>query len=143
MPAAGLWKNHYTGNDYCWPAYTTDINTQAPYFSTYGTNHPNVASAMYQVNLDFIPPGQALSQLSFSCPGIIQPVEIGARGALFILSDQGIRSNAILAGMIFIISTSRRWTTSGSRMWGTSTSRRWCSGGSASCGRTRAASTRT
>ena len=33
MPPAGLWKNHYTGNDYGWPAYTTDINTQAPYFA--------------------------------------------------------------------------------------------------------------
>eukprot|EP01048_Picozoa_sp_COSAG05_P014168 COSAG05_NODE_1579_length_4497_cov_4.735789_3_plen_527_part_00 len=47
MPAAGLWKNHYTGNDYGWPAYTTDINTQAPYFATYGCNRVEIPSAMY------------------------------------------------------------------------------------------------
>lgn len=98
MPPAGLWKNHYTGNDYGWPAYTTDINTQAPYFATYSSNHQDVAGAMYQLNLDFIPAGKMLSSYAFNCPGILQPVEIGARGALFIMEDQGIRSNALLAG---------------------------------------------
>merc|ERR1719201_1816574 len=44
-----------------------------------------------------------LSSFSFQCPGIIQPVEIGARGALFIMADQGIRSNAMLAGVLFIM----------------------------------------
>ena len=58
---------------------------------------------MYQLNLDFIPAGQMLSTYAFRCPGILQPVEIGARGALFIMEDQGIRSNALLAGMIFVM----------------------------------------
>ena len=103
MPPAGLWKNHYTGNDYGWPAYTTDINTQAPYFATYSSNHQDIASAMYQLNLDFIPAGRMLATYAFKCPGIIQPVEIGARGEIFIMEDQGIRSNAILAAMIFVM----------------------------------------
>ena len=139
----------YTGNDYGWPAYTTDINTQAPYFATYGCNRVEISSAMYrpspspslhsqghkapycvwwrcmcvcagsrgwlafpihlcalrrppaqehhsdttsktdlictaecryQVNLDFVPAGRMLASYAFRCPGIIQPVEIGARG---------------------------------------------------------------
>ena len=43
---------------------------------------------MYQLNLDFIPAGQMLSTYAFRCPGILQPVEIGARGALFIMEDR-------------------------------------------------------
>jgi len=57
---------------------------------------------MYQLNLDFIPAGRMLSKWAFNCPGVLQPVEIGARGAMMILSDQGIRSNALLAGTNFI-----------------------------------------
>ena len=80
-----------------WPAYTTDINTQAPYFATFSSNHVEIPGAMYQVNLDFIPAGQTLARFAFDCPGVLHPVEIGARGALFILTDQGIRSNALLS----------------------------------------------
>eukprot|EP01079_Euglenida_sp_SAG-EU17-18_P002710 gene2710-3365_t len=102
MPPAGLWKNHYTGNDYPWPAYTTDINTQAPYFGCYSSNHAEIPGAMYQLNVDFIPAGRMLSEYAFGCPGVLQPVEIGARGAMFIQSDQGIRSNALLSSLLFI-----------------------------------------
>jgi hypothetical protein len=103
MPPAGLWKNHYTGNDYGWPAYTTDINTQAPYYAVYSSNHQDVASAMYQLNIDYIPPGQMFAQYNFKCPGVLQMVEIGARGEIFSFSDQGVRSNALLSAMLFVM----------------------------------------
>lgn len=31
-PPSGLWHNFYTSDTQGWPGFTTDINTQAPYF---------------------------------------------------------------------------------------------------------------
>ena len=102
MPPAGLWLNHYTGSDYNWPGYTTDLNTQAPYWAIYSSNHPEIAMPMYQLAEDFIPPGQMLSTWAIGCPGVLFPVEIGARGAMRLETDQGIRSNSLLQAINYI-----------------------------------------
>jgi hypothetical protein len=45
-PPSGLWHNFYTADQQGWPGYTTDINTQSPYFGAAGANHAETEEAM-------------------------------------------------------------------------------------------------
>ena len=51
-PPSGLWHNFYTADQQGWPGYTTDINTQSPYFGAASANHAETEEAMIVRSLD-------------------------------------------------------------------------------------------
>ena len=91
-PPSGLWHNFYTSDNQGWPGYTTDINTQSPYFGAAAANHAETELAMVRVLLlfllyakfrilspqnfclvqidlhdQFIPLGRRISALAYNC----------------------------------------------------------------------------
>ena len=61
-PPSGLWHNFYTADQQGWPGYTTDINTQSPYFGAAAANHAETTEAMIDLhgaqhprNIDYSP----------------------------------------------------------------------------------------
>jgi hypothetical protein len=103
-PPSGLWHNFYTSDNQGWPGYTTDINTQSPYFGAAAANHAETELAMIDLHDQFIPLGRRISALAYNCtdPGVLLPVEIDAYGATKIWDDQGLKSNAILMAMVHV-----------------------------------------
>jgi hypothetical protein len=102
LPPPGLWRNTVTGNTVLWSGFTTDLNTVAPYFGAYGANRVDVPRAMHQLYIDAIPAARAMAQAN-GCPGVLIPVEIGARGSLVVgLEDQGMKWTALLGSLLFI-----------------------------------------
>ena len=101
-PPSGLWHNFYTSDNQGWPGYTTDINTQSPYFGAAAANHAETELAMIDLHDQFIPLGRRISALAYNCerrpdlsscnrpglttcvraagtdPGVLLPVEIDA-----------------------------------------------------------------
>jgi hypothetical protein len=50
-PPSGLWHNFYTADQQGWPGYTTDINTQSPYFGAAAANHGTICSDVILVTI--------------------------------------------------------------------------------------------
>jgi hypothetical protein len=108
-PPAGLWHNFYTSDTLPWSGYTTDINTQSPYFGASAANHGEVELAMIDLHDLFIPQGRIISSAAYNCSsngqqggGVLLPVEIAAYGGTKIWDDQGLKSNAVLMAMVHI-----------------------------------------
>jgi hypothetical protein len=103
-PPSGLWHNFYTADQQGWPGYTTDINTQSPYFGAAAANHAETEEAMIDLHDQFVPLGRRISALAYNCtkPGVLLPVEIDAYGATKIWDDQGLKSNAVLMAMVHV-----------------------------------------
>ena len=109
LPPSGLWHNLYTSDVQGWPGYTTDINTQSPYFGAAAANHAETEMAMIDLHDQFIPLGKVMSAAAYNCSangahggGIILPVEIAAYGNTKIWDDQGLKSNGVLMAMVHI-----------------------------------------
>ena len=66
-PPSGLWHNFYTSDNQGWPGYTTDINTQSPYFGAAAANHAETELAMIDLHDQFIPLGRRISALAYNC----------------------------------------------------------------------------
>jgi hypothetical protein len=96
-PPSGLWHNFYTSDLQGWPGFTTDINTQSPYFGAAAANHPETELAMIDLHDQFIPIGRVMSAAAYNCTrangenggGVLLPVEIAAYGGTKIWDDQG------------------------------------------------------
>ena len=106
-PPSGLWHNFYTSDGEGWPGYTTDINTQSPYFGAAAANHAETELAMIDLHDQFIPMGRRISQLAYECDsphggGVLLPVEIDAFGGTKIFDDQGLKSNGVLMAMVHV-----------------------------------------
>ena len=66
-PPSGLWHNFYTSDNQGWSGYTTDINTQSPYFGAAAANHAETELAMIDLHDQFIPLGRRISALAYNC----------------------------------------------------------------------------
>ena len=109
-PPSGLWHNFYTSDKQGWPGYTTDINTQSPYFGAAAANHAETELAMIDLHDQFIPIGRKMSAAAYDCAnvnganggGVLLPVEIAAYGGTKIWDDQGLKSNGLLTAMLHV-----------------------------------------
>ena len=109
-PPAGLWRNFYTNDMMPWPEFTTDINTESPYFGCAASNHAELELAMIDLHDQFLPMGRTIASAAYNCsttngvhgPGVLLPVEIAAYGGTLIWYDEGLKSNGLLMAMVHI-----------------------------------------
>ena len=66
-PPSGLWHNFYTSDAQGWPGFTTDINTQSPYFGAAAANHAETELAMIDLHDQFVPIGRVMSAAAYDC----------------------------------------------------------------------------
>ena len=102
--APGLWGNWITRDDTFWHGdFHLNYNFQAPFYSLYSANHPEVSLPFYDAMVQSIPRGRAIAA-RHGWMGVQLPVSIGPWGLCPEGDDcdWGQRSNAAYAALNFI-----------------------------------------
>ncbi len=102
--APGLWGNWITSNNTAWHGdYHLNYNFQAPYYSVYSSNHPELSLPYYDAVNHMIPFGNTLAK-QHDWKGVFLPVSMGPWGTSPEGPDShwGQRSNAVFAALPFI-----------------------------------------
>ncbi|MDI3319846.1 glycosyl hydrolase family 95 catalytic domain-containing protein [Pinibacter soli] len=102
--APGLWGNWITSNKTAWHGdYHLNYNFQAPYYSTYSSNHADISLPYYDAINNMILFGDTLAK-HHGWKGVFLPVSIGPWGTSPEGPDShwGQRSNAVYAALPFV-----------------------------------------
>jgi alpha-L-fucosidase 2 len=102
--APGLWGNWITRDDTGWHGdFHLNYNFQAPFYSVYSANHPEISLPFYDAMNQFIPRGRKNAE-KHGWKGVFCPVSIGPWGMCPEGDDShwGQKSNAAYSGLNFI-----------------------------------------
>jgi hypothetical protein len=102
--APGLWGNWITRDDTHWHGdFHLNYNFQAPYYSVYSANHPDVSLPFYDALNQFLPRGKRIAEKR-GWKGVHLPVSIGPWGMCpeGDGADWGQRSDAAYAALNFV-----------------------------------------